>query len=410
MPENAALIKHTIGLDVPLLDSTQVAEPDGVSFYTGSNQELASFASDSSNNTNMMTYAPDSPLKIPSPQFPETILSPVTNLAARSVREGSFCLSDFLNYSPVPKSPNGMSLEPFPHVQLNRRISSRGSVSSLEEITTNSEPQGRYKRHRSISRNDFEVAKNSDCVVCPDVNPEELVRPIQLLEKQLIISLDQNLAKNCTCAGSSLNILFELTHSEWSRVKVEDLVCWSYLASLKAVQQRQAARTALRSGTGSKLSSYDRSSPGGQDIRKDLFDPELPARDTSYFLKHSRKGVMRIQLSTRSRESVEVYDSEPPTTVTVSFMPKAKKRTIGVSATFTKSWNSFVEPRISPCIKALNVLPQGSRIIQCVSDNDLQGLQRLFDGKEASPLDVDQWGFSLLSVIYPCWKNSNSDC
>lgn len=410
MPENAALVKHTKGLDIPLLDSsTQVTEPDGVSFYTGSNQDLASFASENSNITNMMTYAPDSPFNIPSPQFPEVILSPVENLAARSVREGSFCLSEFLNYSPVPNSPNGIGIEPFPHVQLDRRISSCGSVFPLEVVTTSNEPRDRAKKHRSISRNDFEVAKNPDWVVCPDVNPEELVRPLQQLEKQFVISLDQNLL-NSTCAGSSLNILFELTHSEWLRLKVEDLVCWSYLASLKGVQQRQAARSALGSGTGPNLPSWDGSSPSGQDITKNVFEPELPAKDTSYFLRHSRKGVLRIQLSTTSKESIDDNDSEPPTKVTISFMPKAKKRTIGVSATFTKSWNTLVESRISPYIKAFNVLPQGSKIIQCVSDNDLQGLRKLFDGKKASPLDVDQWGFSLLSVIFPCWKNSNSDC
>ncbi|KEF60190.1 uncharacterized protein A1O9_05040 [Exophiala aquamarina CBS 119918] len=52
-------------------------------------------------------------------------------------------------------------------------------------------------------------------------------------------------------------------------------------------------------------------------------------------------------------------------------------------------------------IRAFNVVPQNSEIIQCVTVNDLKGVRRLIEQKKASPRDVDPEGTSLLSyAIY----------
>ena len=55
-------------------------------------------------------------------------------------------------------------------------------------------------------------------------------------------------------------------------------------------------------------------------------------------------------------------------------------------------------PKISPRLRTFNVVPDDSKIISCVKHNDLDGLQTLFDKREAAPTDVDSGGFSLLSV------------
>ena len=46
----------------------------------------------------------------------------------------------------------------------------------------------------------------------------------------------------------------------------------------------------------------------------------------------------------------------------------------------------------------LNLVPESSEVIRRVSRNDLLGLQKQFDNREASPLDVDPRGYSSLSV------------
>ena len=78
---------------------------------------------------------------------------------------------------------------------------------------------------------------------------------------------------------------------------------------------------------------------------------------------------------------------------------------MGVSAEFTKPWNTLVKSQISPFLKTSNVIHQESKIIICLRGNDLQGVRRLLERKEASPLDVDERGFSLLSVTFPCREN-----
>lgn len=317
------------------------------------------------------------------------------------MREASLCLSDFFDFSPVSKSTNRMAVEPISNAEINRRAPSRGNSFSLEEVTNKSELQAVNRPHGLIITNTPEAATTPDWGICPDVDPEKLILPLQLLQKQFAIPLDEKLLKKCTWAGSSLNLLFELIDSEWLRLEIEDLVCWSYAASLRAVQQRQAGRRVSVSGTTPDISSGYQSIPRGQDVRKNSFEPELPARDTSYFLKRSRKGVLRVQLCTASREVLNISDSAPPIIVTVSFMPKTKRRKMGVSAIFTKPWNTLVKSQISPFLKTFNVIHQESKIIMCICGNDLQGVHRLLERKEASPLDVDEWGFSLLSVTSP---------
>lgn len=72
-----------------------------------------------------MTDAQDNPFNIPSPQFPEASsrglvhdsspavqrrsLSPVEDLEERAVREDSFSISEFFNFSSVPDSPHWIS-------------------------------------------------------------------------------------------------------------------------------------------------------------------------------------------------------------------------------------------------------------------------------------------------------------
>ena len=55
-------------------------------------------------------------------------------------------------------------------------------------------------------------------------------------------------------------------------------------------------------------------------------------------------------------------------------------------------------PKIGPCLRTFNVIPNNSEAISCIKHNDLEGLQTLFDKREASPTDVDEGGFTLLSV------------
>ena len=155
------------GLDEAFLDSsTRSAESNCVSSNTRLNQEVANFTSNDLKIMNMTDDLDDLP-DVQSPQFPEASFtgsvsgyntrlavqqqsfSPFENFSARSMREASFCLSEFFDFSPVSKSPNRMAVEPFSNAEINRRAPSRGSSFS-HEVTNKSELQAVNRPHGLI--------------------------------------------------------------------------------------------------------------------------------------------------------------------------------------------------------------------------------------------------------------------
>ena len=83
--------------------------------------------------------------------------------------------------------------------------------------------------------------------------------------------------------------------------------------------------------------------------------------------------------------------------ITVWSIPYDHRRTIGLSVSFVLDLHQF-GCRTSPHVTTFNVVPIGSAIIDCVISNDLEGVMKLFSEGQASPLDVDPKGNSLLQV------------
>ena len=83
--------------------------------------------------------------------------------------------------------------------------------------------------------------------------------------------------------------------------------------------------------------------------------------------------------------------------ITVWSIPYDYQRTLGLRVSFALNFHRF-GCRISPHIKTFNVIPVGSPITECVMQNDLEGVTKLFTEGQASPLDVDPKGNSLLQV------------
>ena len=108
--------------------------------------------------------------------------------------------------------------------------------------------------------------------------------------------------------------------------------------------------------------------------------------------------MLRATLGTVPNEETIANTSDGFLVLDLAVTPTADERTKGVSVTFIRTVNEFVGPHTCPFIKVFNVVPDDSEILSCVSSNDLQGIQKLFERGEASPTDVDKHGFSLLSV------------
>ena len=83
--------------------------------------------------------------------------------------------------------------------------------------------------------------------------------------------------------------------------------------------------------------------------------------------------------------------------ITVCSIPNHPQRTRGLMVSFALNTPHFGS-RISPHIKTFTVVPFGSSIIRCIEENDLEGARKLFAEGQASPLDIDPRGVSLLQV------------
>ena len=90
-------------------------------------------------------------------------------------------------------------------------------------------------------------------------------------------------------------------------------------------------------------------------------------------------GILKIDLSTASTNPDRTWGTKRPYVLSISVMPRAQKRMVGLEATFTQSQEKPNTPLVSPTTNAFNVVPQKSAIIECISRNDLHSVRALFE-------------------------------
>ena len=227
-----------------------------------------------------------------------------------------------------------------------------------------------------------------------DFDPSSASLPILLMKAHLEHDFYSDPHWKIFSRGSDLDRLLDIISSEWLRLELDNVIGWIFETVSKNIRQHQARR---RIGNSASPFEESREPPAhqgrtGSEIKtKD----EVQIVGTSYALSKSHKGVLRATLGNfPSRET----SANTQRALKVSFIPKERRRTIGLCATFNNVMNEVNGPRMSPRLRTFNVVPDDSEIIRCVERNDLNGLQTLFDKREASPTDVDSRGFSLLSV------------
>ena len=247
------------------------------------------------------------------------------------------------------------------------------------------------------SRNDVQVVlPNGD-------DPEEIVTSLRPTISHLLMSSDQLMRDRNFSRGSTLHLLRHLLCGGWLLDELEKLLLWSHEASASAIRQRQLARNHALKDTFSKT----------LDIRNDDYERLRRERNlhrrssalsgprtklTSAWSSYMPNCTLNIRLRTATPQHPIIDDKEPSSVLEMSSIPITDHHTTGVSAVFINPLAKTQGPRISPEIRTFNVVPEGSEIIKYVRNNDLQGVQSLFDLGKASPSDVDPRGFSLLSA------------
>ena len=235
---------------------------------------------------------------------------------------------------------------------------------------------------------------NDQPITCAGFDPSNALLPLLLMMAHLEQDFCSDPYLGYHTRGSNLAKLFDTIHSEWLRLELDNAVCWISETVSKNIRQRQARRRMGKSASPFEKSREPSAHRGRSGDRIETND-EVQIIKTSCARSISHKGVLQVTLGNLVNRKTP---ANAPEALTVSFIPKECRRTIGLCATFFNVMSELKGPRISPRLRTFNVVPDDSKIISCIERNDLNGLQTLFDKREASPTDVDSRGFSLLSV------------
>ena len=247
---------------------------------------------------------------------------------------------------------------------------------------------------RSLSTDLRVQTADDQPTTCASFDPSSALLPLLLMKAHLEQDFDSGPYWKPFSRGSNVAKLLDAVHGEWLRLELDNVICWISETVSKTIRQHQARR---RIG---KFASYFERSREPSFHRRRSGDTVETNNDvqfigTSYARSKSHKGILQVTLGNLLNRGTL---AKAPGAVTVSFIPQECRRTIGLCATFVNVMSELRGPRISPRLRTFNVVPDDSEIISCIKRNDLNGLQILFDKREASPTDVDSRGFSLLSV------------
>ena len=235
---------------------------------------------------------------------------------------------------------------------------------------------------------------NDKPVTCAGFDTSSASLPLLLLKAHLEQDLLSDAFLKYYSRGSDLAKLLDTVQSEWLRFELDNVICWIFETLSKNIRQHQAGKR-----IGNSASPFEESREPSAHRRRsvDRFETndEIQIVEKSYARSRSHKGILQVtQGNFRDRGTL----ANAPEALTVSFMPKDRRRATGLHVALFNVMSEIRGPRISPRLRTFNVIPDHSKIISCIKRNDLNGLQALFDKREASPTDVDSRGFSLLSV------------
>ena len=242
---------------------------------------------------------------------------------------------------------------------------------------------------------------NGQPITCENFDPSNALLPLLLMQAHLGRDFCSDYHSKVDLRGSNLDKLHGITHSEWLKLELDNVICWISERLYKTIRQHQAQR---RIGKFASHVEKDRE-PSAQRRRSDdkiETNDDLQSIGTAYAQTYTHRGALRVRLG-KIRDRGTLADA--PEILTVTFVPEDCRRTMGLCATFIDVMSEANGPRISPRLRTFNVVPDDSEVISCIKRNDLNGLQLLFDKREASPTDVGSRGSSLLSVSV-CLENS----
>ena len=230
---------------------------------------------------------------------------------------------------------------------------------------------------------------------------QSLISPLELCKSHLIRSLGHPLIQRMVNVEPVTACLIELLQSPWLLSAMDGLLCWAYEMTANRSCQLLGASHDFNACSGPVKEPHDKGgmrSCKASETRKDTSATLWHKTSRSQLLVTSSTGTISVRYSSVFGTNQRTMQSEQLLALALAFMPGSDDRTVGVSIMFSDIQDTVGAEKISPYIRTFNVIPKDSAIINSVLHNDLEGVRTLFASGEASPLDVDPDGFSLLSV------------
>ena len=295
------------------------------------------------------------------------------------------------------------TFSPIPGTLLSRRKLLNDSVIENKRTAGDIERQPCKKPSYSKAQDDDSRINSPDLgpIISESGDLRSLILPLELCKSQLIKSLDHPMFQR-TVIGEPVTVrLITLLQSRLLLSAMDELLCWAY--ETVARSSRQALGISHDFG----VYSAPVKDPGDNcgitscvapEMRKDRAASLRRATSRSHLLVDSSTGTISVGYSGVSEINPSTTTSEQLLALAIAFMPRSKDRTVGVSIMFSEIRDTMGAQKICPYIRTFNVIPKDSAIINSVVHNNLEEVQSLFASGEASPLDVDPDGFSLLSV------------
>ena len=298
--------------------------------------------------------------------------------------------------SPRHRSSSARSVS-FHAEQISHTSGERMSVSSLQlhdkgnlsnESNSNRIPRSRSPEGRMVGP-----------VTARDVRAESIASLLMMLKSYILPSFD--IASQKFDYGNSIITEVFCPHlCEWLCSEYEALLDVYLERALMSNRKRRMARTSGLLTLGSNV--YTDESEQDLELLAGVKQPSNPAegvmaipRGVFFHRRWTPIGIVEFEVREESCLPVKDVESHPDTQILIKLLPQARERTLGLGVRLNKLIN---KPGISAHIDTVNVIPHGSAIFGRVQNNDLKGVQSLFDQGAASARDVDPEGRSLLNV------------
>ena len=284
------------------------------------------------------------------------------------------------------------------HAERTSHTSGERMSVSPSQLHDNGTPRNENSTNR-VPRSRSPEGRMVGPITARDVRAESIASLLMTLKAYILPPFDIS-SQKYEYGNSFITEVFCPHLCEWLCSEYEALLDVYLEKTLMSHRKRQMARTsgilAFRSNAHSDEPEQDLEHTAGKKQSSNSTSGVMAKLRGVFFHRfRTPMGIVDFEVKQESCNTMKDVQPRPHAQIIFKLLPQAVERTLGLCVQFNRLID---KPGISPHIETVNIIPCGSAIFGCVKNNDLKGVQSLFDQGAASARDVDPRGRSLLNV------------